>query len=89
MCTDIRIHPDAHRGYQAAVCSYLGDNTHLGRRFNIETADPGLEAQENFPIGLSNTGENDALRGKSGIQGGTDFSAADAIGSQAGIRYPF
>ena len=76
----VGIHAEADGGHLSAGCCQPRQHMELGGRFHIESAYAGIQAQLDFPIGLSYTGVEDGL---AGLQGCLHLSAAHTVCSEA------
>ena len=65
----------------------LVDDLQLGDALHVEAEDVGVEAEVDFPIALAHAGV-DNLRGREPrAEGGTNLSAADAVGAEPRLAY--
>ena len=80
----VRVHAKAHGGNHALGFGQGVDDAQLGCGFYVEAADAGFQTQEDFPIGLSYTCEDDVLCAEARVQRRLHLAAAYAVGAEAG-----
>ena len=79
---DIRVDAQAHRGHAAHLPRQFVDDLQLGRGFDVEAGDAGLQGEADLRIALAHAGIDDALRGEARLQRGADLAAAHAVGPE-------
>ena len=83
VCSYIGIQTEGHASRLALGCCQLVDDLQLGDALHVEAEDVGVEAEIDFPIALAHAGI-DNLRGwEPSAEGGTNLSAADAVGAES------
>ena len=82
---DIRVHADSHTRLLALGNSQLADDLQLWDGFNVETSNVGIQSEVDFPVGLTDTGEDHLRRRETSLQASLNLTAAHAVTTQAAL----